>query len=336
MQTKTVPTATPPRLINSLVAGFNTTASHVYLILFPVILDLVIWLGPRLRIKESMRGLLDSLTSTLAGLAAPDFAASFADLKSLWKVFVEDLNLLDGLRAFPVGVPSLISGQTGIETPIGAAGSLEAPSILAAIALWLGIFLIGSFVGSLYFNKVARICIGIKEPGMLSEWLWQSIQAIILAIMLLVFLVVAIIPVSMIYAVALMISPFLAQLALMAILFVAIWALVPLVFSTHGIFTNHLNALISISASIRLVRFFLPGTGLFIVITILLTEGLNMLWRVPSTNSWMTVVGIAGHAFIATGLLAASFVYYLGGVRMMQETLQRLANDQPNAQPRRS
>lgn len=322
--------------MNSMVAGFNTAASHIYLILFPVILDIVIWLGPRLRIKESMRGVLDTLTSTLTSLSQQDSATSLADIRSLWKVFIEDLNLLDGLRSIPVGVPSLLSGQSGLGSPLGPAANLETPTIPAAIGLWLGIFLAGCLAGCLYFDLTARICAGQKSQASFSERLWQLGQVLVLSILLLAFLIVAIIPVSMFYALAMMISPFLAQIVIMAVLFAAIWGLVPLVFSTHGIFTNHLNVLISINASIRLVRFFLPGTGLFIVFTILLTEGLNTLWRVPQGDSWMTLVGIGGHAFITTGLLAASFVYYLGGVRNMQETLQRLTNDQAKAQPGRS
>ena len=38
----------------------------------------------------------------------------------------------------------------------------------------------------------------------------------------------------------------------------------------------------------------------------------------------MTLVGIGGHAFITTGLLAASFIYYQGGMRWMQENLKKM------------
>ena len=37
----------------------------------------------------------------------------------------------------------------------------------------------------------------------------------------------------------------------------------------------------------------------------------------------MSLVGIAGHAFVTTGLLAASFVYYRDAMRWVQEFLQR-------------
>jgi hypothetical protein len=52
----------------------------------------------------------------------------------------------------------------------------------------------------------------------------------------------------------------------------------------------------------------------------LLHQGLNELWKVPSQNSWLMLVGLAGHAFITTALLSASFVYY----REMNDWLQNV------------
>jgi hypothetical protein len=37
---------------------------------------------------------------------------------------------------------------------------------------------------------------------------------------------------------------------------------------------------------------------------------MDLLWLIPPATSWMTVVGICGHAFVSTSLLAASFIYY--------------------------
>jgi hypothetical protein len=75
----------------------------------------------------------------------------------------------------------------------------------------------------------------------------------------------------------------------------------------------------------RMVRFFLPGTGMFIVIAALISEGLNMVWTLPAASSWLTLIGIAGHAFVVTALLTASFIYYREGLRWMQENIQRMS-----------
>jgi len=72
------------------------------------------------------------------------------------------------------------------------------------------------------------------------------------------------------------------------------------------------------------VRFFLPGTSFFILVCILINEGLNMVWTIPGTASWLLLIGIGGHAFIVTALLAASFLYYRDGIKWMQYNVQKM------------
>jgi hypothetical protein len=35
-----------------------------------------------------------------------------------------------------------------------------------------------------------------------------------------------------------------------------------------------------------------------------------MIWGWPTENSWILPIGMAGHAFVTTSLLAGSFLYY--------------------------
>jgi hypothetical protein len=59
---------------------------------------------------------------------------------------------------------------------------------------------------------------------------------------------------------------------------------------------------------------------LFLIIFVL-GEVLNTLWRVPQETSWLTLVGILGHGFVTTSLLAASIIYYRDGVRWVDHIL---------------
>ena len=93
----------------------------------------------------------------------------------------------------------------------------------------------------------------------------------------------------------------------------------PLVFTPQALFSGKNNILVSIMTSVRLVRHFLPGAGTFLVVALVFTQGMDILWRIPPANSWMTLVGILGHAFIYTAIMAASFVYFRGGLRWMVE-----------------
>jgi hypothetical protein len=102
----------------------------------------------------------------------------------------------------------------------------------------------------------------------------------------------------------------LGQVVLFAGAMILVWMVMPIFFSAHGIFALQLNALRAILNSLRMVRFTLPNTGLFLLTFLVINQGLNFLWNTPPHDSWWTLVGIGGHAFVSTALLAASFVYY--------------------------
>jgi hypothetical protein len=71
-----------------------------------------------------------------------------------------------------------------------------------------------------------------------------------------------------------------------------------------------------------LTRMTLPTTSLFFLSVLAISEGLNILWRVPPETSWLTLLGIGGHAFISSGLMAASFIFYRDADRYSQATIK--------------
>ena len=73
-----------------------------------------------------------------------------------------------------------------------------------------------------------------------------------------------------------------------------------------------------------MTRFTLPSSALFILSALLISQGLVFLWRVPPADSWLTMVGIAGHAFITTALLAASFIYFRNVNSWLQIVFDRM------------
>ncbi len=56
----------PPGVLGSLKAGFEAVSSHVILISLPFLLDLFLWLGPRMAVNE---------------LLGPVYAASFRQIQ---------------------------------------------------------------------------------------------------------------------------------------------------------------------------------------------------------------------------------------------------------------
>jgi hypothetical protein len=133
---------------------------------------------------------------------------------------------------------------------------------------------------------------------------------LLLSVIWVIGLMMVIVPVMFVLTALTFLSPVLASGALLVLLIFSFWLIVPLFFTPHGIFVRRQNAFYSFFTSLKMARFTLPTSGLFVLFAFLLSTGLNYLWSVPPDDSWMLLVGIAGHAFITTALLAASFVYY--------------------------
>jgi hypothetical protein len=301
--------AVPPRLIGSLRAGFDDVATHIGLILFPVALDLFIWFGPHFSLEKLLLPLIDSFAK-LPGLDAPELADMMKSFHEIWLAIAQQFNLATSLRTYPIGIPSLESGQLPQHTPMGTPITLNIQSLGGVVLLWLVFSLAGLVVGSMYFSAIART-LSTQPSGMsLSGTAWAASQSLLLTLGWIGLILVISVPGTFIVTILAMISPAIAQIGTLIIGVVIVWLLVPLLFSPHGIFMFRQNAFTSMLTSVKLVRFLLPGTGLFFLSVVILSQGLDLLWVVPPDTSWMALVAIAGHAFITTGLVAASFVYY--------------------------
>jgi hypothetical protein len=320
MQTGQVKLPPPPGLVASLLTGFDSVANHIAVILPPVLLDLFLWLGPHLRLKGFLQPIIDRLPSL-----ASAFPSSFPDLATIqtaWTGIADKFNLFVILRTYPVGATSLLSLQTSLQTPLGVPVNLDAGSFFGILSWAVFLVFLGWIIGALYYYWVSKVAL---KPEVRS--LRKSLeQAVLLSLIWMGLLFLFGLPALLVLSVLTAISPILGEVVLFGGAIVLIWLVMPIFFSAHGIFTLQLDALRAILNSLRMVRFTLPNTGLFLLSFLLINQGLNFLWNTPSQSSWLMLVGIAGHAFISTALLAASFVYYRdinAWLKVIFEQLQR-------------
>ncbi len=294
----------PPGLITSFAAGFDAIANNVTVIVMPVIFDLFLWLGPHLRLKR----LFEPLIAQFSSLTAPasSLALEPALVQKIWTQFFEQFNLFALLRTFPVGITSLMSGRMPIQAPFGSPVNIEAGSFFNALGWWLFLATCGWILGGVYFYWVSGVALKI-QPRSLSQSL---IQAVLLSVTWLALLFIFGLPAFLVFSILALINPLMAEIDLLVFALLSVWLVLPIFFSPHGIFTYQQNAWLAILNSLRMVRFTLPTSGLFLLSTIIISQGLDFLWRTPPENSWLTFIGIAGHAFVSTAILAASFIYY--------------------------
>jgi hypothetical protein len=317
----------PPGVIASLRAGFDVVSSHVWLILLPVIFDSLLWLGPRSSAGKVYSSLFSSLLELLQNY---DFTAQETEALNTSIEMVSRFNWLSLIRTLPIGIPSLeaftIPASPSLQTPLGAQQVLYLDSFWILLG-WTGLLTLAGWIGgSLYFRWVAVTVLGEADAGIGS--LRAIFQTVILSVMWMICLLVVLTPVALIVGLAGLVSATLANGLLLVILLLSYWLVVPFFFMPHGIFARRQNALYSVYSSVQMSRFTFPTSGLFVFTVFLLTRGLNILWSVPENDSWMRLVGISGHAFISTTLLAASFVYYRDMGAWLQTVLAQLQQKQ--------
>lgn len=301
----------PPGVFGSLRAGFDIVSNRVLLILFPLGLDLLLWLGPRLSVNELFAPYLKLVFEQARISVAEADMDRFVQTQSMMLEWLRDFNLLSllsKLQLFPVGISSLSSQTLPVESPLGMQNVVVISSIWVLLGLAMVLMPIGFIVGGAYFRQVAVSISGEDEAGV--GFLRAIVQTVLLSVIWMIGLVALFVPLTLVLGLVTLISPLIANIVIMVILFLSFWLIVPLFFTPHGIFVRKQNAFSSIYSSMRMIRFSLPTSGMFVLSAFLLARGLDVLWSVPKSDSWLTVVGFAGHAFITTVLLAASFIYY--------------------------
>jgi hypothetical protein len=320
----------PPGIFGSLRTGFDAIAAHVTVILVPLALDLLLWLGPRLSMDRFVQPGLRQFGSlaTTAGLK-PEDVQNTLDMSAK---FFQAFNLLGILRTFPVGIFSLMSGVMPTQTPWGAPAVLEVTSAYELLAWGFLLTLMGWILGGLYFLWVSALAIPVGSPDERPPVGRVVVQTVLYAFIWSVFFWVVGLPVMLLLDALFMINAVLGEGVLLLLGFVSIWLVVPVFFSPHGIYARKQNALNSILSGFQMTRFTLPTSSLFVLTIFLLGVGLNFLWSKPTNDSWLVLVGIFGHAFITTALLASSFVYYHNMTTWLQIALARLRAGLPGQQ----
>ncbi len=315
----------PPRLIPALLAGFDAITNHILVILFPIIFDILIWFAPHLRLKNLIENLIGEMV-LLSENEGAELAGMIDVGKDVWLDLSEQINLAIALRSYPVGIPSLMASSLPLETPFGIPVMIEISSLEFALFTIVILIGLGLILGTLYYQLVSQVAMSgdIRWEKIFRDLPRTSLQVILLALIWLGLFLLVSIPASCLVSVAALAGFSIGQFAILLYGGFLIWLLFPLLFSAHGIFVKKLSVWPSIRLGIRITNATLPTTVLFFLSVFVLTQGLDILWRIPPADSWLSVLGIAGHGFVVTGILSASFIYYRDADRWVTSVSNQL------------
>ncbi|MBI4212904.1 MAG: hypothetical protein HY534_01215 [Chloroflexi bacterium] len=299
--------AGPTGLIDTLQAGFNTINRHLWLLLLPLLVDFLLWLGPQLTIGAAL--------SQWAG--SPSGPSAVGPLQ---RVFGEgDLPALlhsDEIRrynlfwllAVPVlGVPSFRAGASGSGIAISL-DSLPSLAIAAAAVLATGISLAVAYyglLGQIVRNRTAAIAAFVPDFGVL--WVRAAALFVISMAAILLFAV----PVMILLTAAQGAAPALLIVASL-LLGVAVWLFVHLFFTADALFVGVVGPVTAVWRSVTVVRHFFWESIGFVGLIVVVTYGMAILLHEVARNLQTTgiVLAIVGHIYLSASVSAASMTYY--------------------------
>ncbi len=319
--------ARPIGVLRAIAHGFERVAARPSLILPPILLDLLLWLGPRLGVQGLILQASEWFTPP-AGMSAA-VAEQWTLLQESFRGVAAGFNLLSGLSSIPVGIPSLMAGRMPQQAPWPLPYSAELQGAGQALSVWFGLTALGLALGALYQLSLARSL----SPGANLAPAWMA-AARVIVFSIVLFLAFAVLGSLLLLAVALatLLLPLLGAGVFFLGFSLLFWLAIYLAFTPHGIVRYNFGVFRAMVESFVLVRWNMLGTVGFLVIALGITWLANLVWSLPANASWFALLAILGHAFVSTMLLTASYAFYQGRREWLVAYRQSLAVG--SAQPR--
>lgn len=294
----------PPGIWDTLKAGFELTTRHLWILAVPIMLDCFYWLGPRLGVADLAPQWLALMRSQLEG-TAPFPETIYAQIQ----ILLEQWNLFTQISLPLLGVPAMMGGMAPAATPI-AATFIQLES--AGQVVWLLLILagVGLLLGAVYYTLMSSVV--APTPGLTAgrRLPRQLLGMFLMALSLIALLIVLYIPFAIMTFLAALIEPGLAAIVGTLFSLFLLWVLLFLSFTLPAMFLQHQWGWRALLASARFMQQHLIQALPLALLVVAVTRFQTALWRMADNGSWLTLISIFGHAFIATALMSALFIFY--------------------------
>jgi hypothetical protein len=299
------PPSRPIGVFQSIMAGFDKIAAQPLLILPPILLDLFLWLGPRLTINSIVQDLLELV------VAPPGSDQAMIEQINLFQSLTNDLgqrlNLFAMVSTLPAGISSLMTSRMPVLTPLGQTAEIPIQSFVIVFVILFGLLVIGQGLGAQFHIWIARQL--AKGEELANHWR-AGLRMIVLAILLYVAVILFGLGISFVASLFTFVSmAFGIIIAFLGFTF-GFWVFVYLFFTPHGIVRYKLGVVRAMLESATLVRWnLLPVVG-YLGASFVISWLTSQAWILPTEDSWFLLLAILGHAFVSATLLAGSYAFY--------------------------
>lgn len=307
-------------MIGCLTVGFQILNRNLWLIVLPVLVDLLLWLGPRFSIAPLLQGFI-----LRAQRAADPQAVEFLHQ------FGEKFNLLSLLAVLPLlEVPSLLAQRApGMLSPLGRPAVFPIRNTLALVGWVLLLIPAGLLLGFLYLYGLAR-CVVVTTRDEPAAAKGESnvaplgcvggfVRFFLFVAVLLSLLVLFIPPWALLVGMVSVIARPLGILVWMLGIGLIASVVLHLLFVVHGVILGGRGLLRATWESALLFRSQFPSVIWLLLLAAVIYNGLGYAWSLPPGDSWLLAIGILANSCVATGLTAATFVFYQERVRYVPQ-----------------
>ena len=313
----------PLGVVESLSSGFELIWQNPWILLVPISLDLFLWLGPQINVKPLFQQALVLLDLSVPANTPADTMQNIEVLREILQTSGDSTNIFGVLAA---GMPSVI----GLQPP--AAVTARAMFVVSNSVVLLGLIalfgLIGVLIMSGYLEMTARPVRNDTDARTFpARWLRSFVDLILLAILVAVGLFALMIPVTIVAGALSIASQGLGSFLLLGGTMLIFWAMLYLAFAVPAVFISRANAPQALFNSISVFRFdFWPAIGL-VFIVYLVRSGFTFVWQFFEDNTWGVVFDVIANAFISSGLIAATMIFYndrIHWLTVVREQRQRM------------
>ncbi len=320
----TVQTQPALGVIEALSAGLDAVLRQPWLLLIPLLLDLFLWVGPRLHAPALYGSFEPTLRQMTTQMNTSEARFAAQELGKAVEQFFTQYNLFAWLSAGLVGVP-LVNGSIDATSKV-VTGNLPilwpVDSIGGYALVFVVLTVIGLLISALYWTMLGDYARG--EAFQAARWFQRSLAVwrkfLLLMLIVIGLILMSILPLSMVMLTLSVFSAGLASLVPLLAMGIAVWILLICVFTPHGLILHHMPLGRAINTSILIVRANFASVAGLAVIAVAISIGTGLIWEGLTADSWLRLIAIVGNALIGTGLIVASLLFYQNRVAILFES----------------
>ncbi len=315
-------------IIETLSAGMNAVYKQLWLLIVPILVDLFLWMGPQITVEPLLINMANNITTARAEIAAmPNIDQETIESLNALADFTQnmatsetaDINIAALVEVFAVRVPMIVVLPSAPENS-SSTTTIEIDSQGAFWGICFLLLLIGSAISAMYLTIAAQ---GIREVDppkpffhqLRRNWAYMTLIEILI---ILVIIMVGL-PTALIFLVLGMFLPSVISLIVSIMTMTMLWIGFYAVFTLDALFVSDTNPLQALWHSVNIVqRNFWSALGFLILVNVI-SLGLTVIWNQISVNPFGALISIVGSAYVGTGLVLASFIFYRDRFTRWQE-----------------